>query len=158
MRFLKILSTSLFTFTRINALKSTFEAYNVGWDVKQDDNDIELIYVNLKINEQESLFAKASVYLSLCLYRNQIINYFLSLGLAAVCLVASGDAGRFVKKDSVFKYYSFLTSIFTREFLFHPAEIGKTFQTTLVYFKIIHLPIQYEFLSKLLFLYEVVLF
>ena len=59
--------------------------------MKQDDNDIELIYVNLKINEQESLFAKASVYLSLCLYRNQIINYFLSLELAAVCLVASGD-------------------------------------------------------------------
>jgi hypothetical protein len=44
-----------------------------------------------------------------------------------------------MRKDSIFKYYSFLTSIFPREFLFHPAEIEKLFDLTLVYFKIMKL-------------------
>jgi hypothetical protein len=139
LKFLKVHSTNLFYFTRFNALRSSFETIVVDGD--DDDDDIELIYVNLKINEQESLFAKASIYLSLCLYRNQIINYFVSLGLTSVCLVALSDEGnnRFMRKDSIFKYYSFLTSIFPREFLFHPAEIEKLFDLTLVYFKIMKL-------------------
>ena len=134
--FLKVHSSNLFYFTRYNTLKETYEAYNA--DISSEETT--LIYANLKLNQESSLFDKASTYLALSIYRNTIINYFVSLGLVAVSLVAVSVSDKIVvSKGSIFKYYTFLTSLFNREFIFHPAEILQTFEKTLVYFKIMKL-------------------
>ena len=137
MRFLNIHSATLFDFLRYNTLKGTFEPYIV--DDSGDNDDSELIYVCLKTN-QPNLFAKSATYIALCLYRNQIVNYFVNLGLVAISLVTVSDnVNQFVRKDTVFKYYTFLISIFNREFLFHPNETHIAFEKSLVYFKIMKL-------------------
>jgi glycerone phosphate O-acyltransferase len=139
LNFLKIHSVNLFDFIRFNTVKSLYEGYNI--DDHDNDDDIDLIFVRLKIKSATNLFSKSAVYLALCLYRNQIINYFVNIGLTAISLVAFGD--QVVRKDNVLRNYSFLASVFNREFLFHPNEIALSMEKSLVYFKIMNI-IQYS--------------
>jgi hypothetical protein len=83
---------------------------------------------NITIRQQDDVFETASLYLAMCSYRNQLVQFLVRISFVSNCLLAL-DFNQ-AKSRHLYKQ---LTLIFSREFIFHAGDHAKDFNEALSY-------------------------
>jgi glycerone phosphate O-acyltransferase len=90
-----------------------------------------------------SLFESVSIYLAVCSYRNQLVNFLVRISLTVNCLLAS-ESNLSMKTNQhqlltslnetkAFESFKMLCRLFNREFIFHAGDELKDFNDSISY-------------------------
>ncbi len=91
------------------------------------------------IKSQTDLLENASIYLAVCSYRNQLVNFLVRISFVCNCLLATAAAASSTSGDRLmfqlgkssnqitYEMYAFLSLVYNREFIFREGDEKKDF-------------------------------
>ena len=95
-------------------------------------------------NIEASLFESGSLYLAMCSYRNQLVQFLIRISLTSNCLLATSVDYEHVEQNKeanlinldeskAFKLYTCFSKLFNKEFIFNGGDEQKDFSDSLSY-------------------------
>ncbi|RNA09855.1 dihydroxyacetone phosphate acyltransferase-like [Brachionus plicatilis] len=118
----------------------------VYWPVgAQANSSTTLVLENLKthqnlfhldpliaLRQSEDLFESASTYIALCSYKNQLVNFLVRASFVSISLVLSSIDDE-LNRNQAFNIYTFMTRVFSKEFIFRPGDEARDFDDSFKY-------------------------
>jgi hypothetical protein len=111
--------------------------------MQRDSFTISIKQPHANVKDSTSLFESSSLYLAMCSYRNQLVQFIVRISFVSMCLLgsnrvdqeneeASSCLGNFDERKS-FEMYKSLSRLFNKEFIFHAGDESKDFKDSLSY-------------------------